>query len=474
MTNNIILNADSYKFSHMAKGQVHNFGQYPEHIIQQVSYIEPRVGGQFDTSVFFGLQAFIKEYLLTPITLRDVNEAEEILTAHGEPFDRMKWEYIIKQHNGFLPIVIEAVEEGTVMPTGNIQVQVYNSDPLCFWIPSWIETMLQRAVWYPSSVATLSREAKKIIKRGLDKSADSCDNLAFKLHDFGARGTTCHEQARIGGAAHLINFMGTDTVEALKFVRDNYGERCAGFSIPAMEHSSVSAWGESGEADAFANIIDQYGDKFKMIACVSDTYDFFNCVDNIWGDKLLQKVKAWGGTIVIRPDSGDPTITPVEGMKRLMAKVGHVVNSKGFYELPPFYRFIQGDGMNLESIATLDENCIAQKISTENLARGMGGGLLQSVNRDTLRYAQKLNEITVSSGFNMHTIPVCKNPKTDPSKASKKGKQMLIKDDKGNFTTISVHDNQNSCKNELNKVYENGMLCKEISFANVRKNAECA
>ena len=174
----LVTRTDSYKFS--------QFLQYPKGTTHVSSYIESR-GGE-DESVFFGLQAFIKEYLMTPITMNDVKRAEHLVQAHGLPFNRAGWEIIVNEYNGKLPLEIQAVPEGTVMGTRNVQVQVVNTDPRLFWLTSYIETALLRAIWYPSTVATKSRKMKVVIAKALEETSDVpvMDQLMFKLHDFGA------------------------------------------------------------------------------------------------------------------------------------------------------------------------------------------------------------------------------------------------------------------------------------------------
>ena len=190
-----ITRTDSYKFSQWV--------QYPKGTTHISSYIESR-GGELE-SVFFGLQAFIKDYLTTPITMADVNRAERVITAHGLPFNREDWEIIVNEHGGKLPVEIQAVPEGTVMETHNVQVQVVNTDPRLWWLTSYLETALLRAVWYPSTVATKSRKMKKVIAKYLHETSDVpvMDQLMFKLHDFGARGASSSETAMLGGICLL-------------------------------------------------------------------------------------------------------------------------------------------------------------------------------------------------------------------------------------------------------------------------------
>ena len=458
-----IIRTDSYKLSQWL--------QYPKDTTHISSYIESR-GGE-DESVFFGLQAFIKQYMLTPITMKDIDRAEKIVLAHGLPFNREGWEIIVNEHGGMLPVEIEAVPEGTVMPTRNVQVQVVNTDPRLFWLTSYLETAMLRGIWYPSTVATKSRKMKKIIAAALHKTSDVPvnDQLFFKLHDFGARGASSTETAMLGGMAHLINFMGTDTAEALVGVMELYNtEEVVGFSIPASEHSTITSWGRENEVKAFENMIDKFAGPGKLYACVSDSFNIYEAAGDLWGTKLKDKVIASGGTLVVRPDSGDPETVPVEVIEILMDKFGFTVNSKGFKVLPPYIRLIQGDGINEASLPRIIDNMIAKGFSIDNIAFGMGGGLLQAWNRDTLKYAMKASARRDTAGV-WHDV--FKDPISDHGKLSKKGLLGLIEAGgigPTNIITVPKYVADNG-SNLLRKVYLNGELLVEDTFANIRARA---
>lgn len=458
---NLILNTDSYKASH--------FLQYPPNTSYVSSYIEPR-GGDFDEIVTFGLQAFIKSYLLKPITKADIDEAEEVFAAHGVPFNRAGWDHILNKHGGYLPLSIEALPEGTVVKAGTAQVQVVNTDPTVPWLTSYIETALLRAVWYPSTVATLSRRAKRFIKNALEITADNPEaELPFKLHDFGARGATSAEAAGLGGMAHLVNFMGTDTVEGLMFARRFYGAPMAGFSIPAAEHSTITSWMRSGEVDAYRNMLTQF--PTGLVAVVSDSYDVWNAASNIWGDKLKPLVAGREGTLVVRPDSGNPIHTPIEVIERLGAKFGFETNSKGYRVLPSYVRVIQGDGMNINSIRDLLQGLETRGLSASNIAMGMGGGLLQKVDRDTCKYAMKASAAMVDNAWR----DVYKDPVTDQGKVSKKGVLAVVHDaDIDALRTIRKDDLFKYLDPRCNKmveVFRDGKLLVDTNFDEVRERA---
>ncbi|AJQ94172.1 nicotinate phosphoribosyltransferase [Gynuella sunshinyii] len=450
---NLILNTDSYKTSH--------FAQYPQGTEYISSYIESR-GGIYPSTVFFGLQMFIKQYLTTPITQADIDEADLICAAHGVPFNREGWSYILNTHQGYLPLEIEAVPEGAEVPTGNVMAQVINTDPACAWLTSYIETALLRAIWYPTTVATISRACHKIIAGYLNETADDLSSLPFKLHDFGARGASSEETVAIGGLAHLVNFMGTDSLSAIVAGRRYYGADMAGYSIPAAEHSTITSWGRDGEADAYRNMLNQFGGKNKVVAVVSDSYNLWAAIDDLWGGKLKNQVETMGGTLVVRPDSGNPVEVVPQAIEHLMAKFGSRTNSKGYRVLPDCVRLIQGDGVNPGSIKAILEAMKQQGISAENVSFGMGGELLQKVHRDTQKFAMKASAICINGNWK----DIYKDPVTDHGKRSKKGRLALTRKN-GQYQTVA-RDSIPASANELVTVFRNGQLITEYTFDQVR------
>jgi len=461
LAKNIILNTDSYKVS--------MFKQYPAGTTGVYSYIESR-GGRYDRTVFFGLQAFIKEYLLDPITQADIDIADEILTAHGEPFNRAGWQYILDKHNGYLPVVIRAVPEGTVVPVKNVLATIENTDPECYWLTTYLETALLRAIWYPTTVATQSHKIRAVILDYLEKTGDP-SLIDFKLHDFGARGVSSLESAAIGGAAHLVNFMGSDTVSGVLYAREYYDAGVAGFSIPAAEHSTITSWGRDGEVDAYRNMLNQFAKPGSIVAIVSDSYDIYNAVDNLWGEQLRQQVIDSGATVVIRPDSGDPDVVCRQLVQKLDAKFGSTVNSKGFKVLNNV-RLIQGDGVNENTIRTILGSFQAYGYSADNIAFGMGGALLQQVDRDTQKFAMKCS----SAEINGRWVDVQKDPATDPGKKSKAGRVSLWTSGGEYISAVDQPkgwtDKGMGWTNALEEVYRDGKLVKEITFEQVRANAK--
>lgn len=459
---NLILATDSYKHSH--------FLQYPPEARAISAYAEARLNDFSDEVLFLGLQPFLIDYLGTPVTAADVDEAEAICTAHGVPFNRAGWDAIVADHGGYLPIEIKALPEGIIAPAGVPLVQVENTDERMPWLPTFIETALLRAIWYPTTVGTLSWKCKAIIRAGLEKSSDDpAGQLPFKLHDFGARGVSSGKGAALGGMAHLVNFMGSDTLEGILAARRYYGADMPGFSIPAAEHSTMTSWGREREEAAYENMLDAFDGEGRIVAVVSDSYDLDAAVADIWGGSLRVKVSTRKGTLVVRPDSGDPIETPLRTVKTLWEKFGGTVNSKGFRVLDPHVRVIQGDGMNIASIARLVDRMVEEGLAIDNIAFGMGGGLLQQVNRDTLRFAMKANALKDADG---NWRDVSKKPATDPTKGSKAGRQAVVREN-GRLAAARL-DAIDTVRDELVPVWRNGEMLVRHSFAAVKTRSEAA
>lgn len=460
MLYNPILAADSYKASH--------FSQYPADTKALFSYLGPR-GGAYDKVVFFGLQYILDRYFSVPVTQAHIDEAEEVLLAHGEPFHREGWEIILREYGGKLPLAIAAVPEGSVLPNNVPWMTVESTDPCLAWLPSYMETVLLR-VWYPTTVATRSWQVKQIISAYLEETSDDpAGQLPFKLHDFGARGVSSEESAGIGGLAHLVNFRGTDTLTALRFARQYYGEPMAGFSIPASEHSTITSWGREAELEAYRNMLAQFGGNGKIFACVVDSYNLEEAVASLWGQQLREAVIGSGSMVVLRPDSGDPVDMALRTAKLLDATFGSTINSKGYHVLN-HVRIIYGDGINETTIRGICLNLKLHGFSIDNIAFGMGGYLLQMLNRDTLKVAMKTSAILRGDVWQ----DVYKDPVTDPGKRSHRG---CISTYRNQYTgevlveRIDVAQNRPELVNLMRLVWRNGDFLIRDSLQSIRQLA---
>ena len=456
---NPILNTDSYKTSH--------FLQYPPGTTHVFSYVESR-GGLYPRTLFFGLQAILKQELLRPITHADIAEARELLAAHGEPFNEAGWTRLVEKHAGRLPLEIRAAPEGLVVPVHNALMSIVNTDPEFFWLTSYVETALLR-VWYPTTVATISWHVRQMIAEALEKTADDpAAELPFKLHDFGARGVSSPESAARGGLAHLVNFKGTDTLAAIVAARDLYHAPMAGFSIPAAEHATITSWGRDGEYDAYENMVTQFGRPGKTFAVVSDSYDIYAAVDYLWGERLRQRVIDSGATLVLRPDSGDPVEIVAQTLALLAERFGYDLNGKG-YKLLRHVRVLQGDGVNPASIAAILARVIADGFSVANVGFGMGGALLQRLDRDTQQFACKASAVAIEGVWR----DIHKDPISDHSKRSKPGLLGLIANPTYETVRVDAQTFQPLAGgvNLLRPVYRNGALLVDDTLEAIRTRA---
>ena len=457
MLDNIILLTDSYKQSHW-KMQVPKL-EYLH------SYFEARSGGEFAETVFFGLQYLVNEYLSgVRVNQQMINEARAFCQGHfgtDDIFNLEGWQYILDKHEGRLPVQIRAVPEGTVVPESNVLLTIQNTDPNCAWLTNHLETILVQ-LWYPSTVATGSRELKKMLRDGLARSG-SPEKLPFMLHDFGYRGSTSMESAALGGASHLVNFMGTDTIAGIELLMNHYNSDMPGFSVPAAEHSTITAWGEDAETDAYRHILNRF--KIGLVSVVSDSWDIFNACENIWGRELRDDVICDGRTVVVRPDSGDPKTIVVRCLNLLGQRFGYEYNSKGYMVLPEYVRLIQGDGISRYSLPEIVDSIILNGWSLDNIVFGSGGGLLQDYNRDTSKYAMKCSYVVV----NGEGRDVYKRPASDPGKNSKRGMLKLVEGEDG-FETVGFYENDKP--DVMREVFRNGEVLIEDSLDLIRERTE--
>lgn len=480
---NLILCTDAYKYSH------HKF--YGVEMTKMISYLESR-GGKFSETVFYGLQIILKQYLEgIAITKEEVDEADEYLVGkfgvfgRDDVFDRSKFDYIVEKYDGKLPISIKAVPEGTVVGTKNVLFIIESLDEQCAWLTNFLESILLQ-VWYPITVATLSREVRKIVDSAFRKCTSYDDTtrdflVNFVLNDFGFRGVSSVQSAKIGGSAHLVNFDGSDTVIASKLIRDIYNTKTIfGKSIPATEHSIMTLKGEAGELEQMRKTLTLF--PTGVVACVSDSFHIFRACIQYWGDDLrdliLSRPAEPGNQLVIRPDSGNILRTLEEIFAILFDRFGYTVNDKGYKVLPPQVRVIQGDGVNLDSIVEIYALLDRLKISPENLALGMGGKLLQAgIDRDTNNFATKACSAIVD-GVEVEVVKAPTEMDADGKlhksfKQSKKGTPKLVKNDDGTYRTVVPSDaDYPLVKDELVEVFRMGEILVEWTFEEIRDRAK--
>ena len=460
---------DSYKLNH--------WQQYPEGTKKVYSYFESRIGATFPQTLFFGLQPILKDYLVGQVlTQQKIDQAAELAAYHfgsDKLFNRVGWEYVLNKHDGHLPLQIKAVKEGSLIPTNNVLMTVENTDENCCWLTNFVESLLTH-VWYPSTVATLSYNVKKNLQTWLNLCSDSNGefSLPYMLHDFGYRGATCNEAAEMGGMGHLLNFVGTDTIPAIVAAKEYYEANISttGFSVPATEHSVMTAEGKDGEEKIVARLLEQY--PTGILSIVADSYNIYNFVQNIipkFKEQILNRCSNDGkiSKLVIRPDSITPE-HPSPGsqvvwiLQQLEKTFGCTINSKGYKVLHPKIGVLWGDGISNIGIDDVCYLVTKNGFSIESLVFGMGGGLLQKVNRDTQRFAFKCS----AQYRNGEWIDIWKEPQ-DKSKSSKRGRLKLVKENNQYKTVPYIRGGY--FHNQLVEVFRDGELLQNYKWEEVRR-----
>lgn len=471
------MKGDSYKLSHHK--------QYEEGTTKIYSYLESR-GGDYPGTIFFGLQYYLKEYLNQTVTVDNLAEASPFAFKHfggREILNYKGWEYIVDKLKGKLPILIKAVPEGTYVPTGNVLMTIENTDPECYWLTNFVETLLMK-IWYPITIATNSFFCKRTLKESLERTGNPV-GLDFMLHDFGYRGVSSEETAALGGMAHLTSFKGTDTLAGILCAMQHYNSDVCGFSVPASEHSTMTAWGKDREDLAIMNMIESYPE--GIVSVVGDSYDIYSFCTRISKDPIKKAILERQGTFVVRPDSGDPLEVLNRVFDILWEGFGGTYNDKHYKVLDPHIRVIQGDGIDAAMIGSILKMLEAKKFSAENIVFGSGGGLLQKFDRDTCKFAIKASygekDITdprkkENTVYTSTVVPfnIQKNPITSSGKKSKAGMLKLAPSIQNGFITMSSAECTphmfNSYANMLVPVYQNGEILKEYTFDQVRERVK--
>jgi nicotinamide phosphoribosyltransferase len=458
------LRSDSYKLTH--------WRQYPPGTTEVYSYLESR-GGRFPQTVFFGLQPYLRSYLAgSVVTAEDVEAADRLAAAHfgrAGIFNRAGWMHIVQRHGGRLPVEIRAVAEGTPVPTHNVLMTIRNTDPACYWLTNFLETLLLK-VWYPTTVATLSGAIFRVLEAAMKRSGEDPGPANMMLHDFGYRGVSSEESAGLGGAAHLVHFRTSDTLIANMLLREHYSgpdtpaDWMPSTSVVATEHSTMTAWGRDHEIDAYRNVLTEYPQ--GILSIVVDSFDVYRAAKEMFGGVLREQVLARDGLLVLRPDSGDPVQVLLRLLPMLAERFGSTRNQAGYRTLDPKIRLLWGDGIGLESVERILGDILAAGWSAANLIFGMGGALLQKVNRDTQQFAFKCSAAIVNGELR----DVFKEPVTDPGKDSKRGKLALVRTARG-LETVHCPGNCEMQGDLLEPVFHNGEVLRHQTLDDVRTRA---
>lgn len=412
-----LVQTDSYKAAH--------FMMYPQNIKSMTAYMECR--GHLPESndqriVLFGIRYIIETLLFTKITLEDIREADAFFADHGVgatsyTWPRDLWISVVEENNGRLPFTIKALPDGSVIYPHVPFIEI-TAEGKYAPLVTWLETKLMH-IWSPTTTATKSRIVKDMLKAEFEATVDPefYFILDSRLHDFGYRGTSSQETAMVTGAAHLLSFNGTDTMPA-SWLATKWNEGLpVGESVLATEHSVMTSW--YNEKEAVRNLL--YKAKSgSIVSVVADSYSYSNFLYNILPE-IAPLAKEKNILFVIRPDSGNPVDAVLDALNAAEIAFGSTVNKKG-YKVLNGAAVIQGDGLDIQAITRVAEAVHYYGWSAQNVAYGMGGGLLQKQNRDTLKIAMKLSETIIHSGAMKMTVPVMKDPEGDSTKRSLPGR----------------------------------------------------
>lgn len=455
---------DFYKVGH-----VHQYPKGTELIFSNFTPRKSKMEG-VNYSVFFGLEYFIKKYLMDITEVGSAKAYSNFMTTtlgEGNYYDHMNELLEL----GYLPLAIYALPEGSVVPSGVPALVVYNTDPRFYWVPNMIETILSCTLWGPCTSATIAREYYLLLDQYARETSDQQWFVDYQAHDFSMRGMYGLEAATLSGAAHLQYFKGTDTIPAVLFNKVYYGKDFEISSVPATEHSVMSAGGKDDEFETYKRLITEVY-PHGIVSIVSDTWNLWNVVSD-YLPRLKTTILARDGKVVIRPDSGDPADIicgihktfgtsksyPGKGMIECLWDIfGGTINSKGYKELDPHIGCIYGDSITLDRAREICERLRLKGFASTNVVFGIGSYTYQYNTRDTLGWAMKATYAEI----NGQGRAITKNPITDDgTKKSHSGILKVIKVNGSHGYSYKVLQDQtweqfHQEDNELKLVFKNG------------------
>lgn len=487
---NPLLCLDFYKTVHAE--------QYPARLTKMVSYYTPRMSRLADTDkvAMFGLQAFIKEYLIDAFNENFFNRPlDDVLREYSRVLNctmgtgGIGEERIRQLHAlGYLPLQIRAVPEGVRTNIHVPQIEITNTHPKFVWLVNTIETMLSCSMWHTQVSAEVGYRYRQIVD---EYAAITCDNSVVRaklLGDFSMRGQESVESATKSSAAFCLSFLNTATVPAILWLEENYACRCenepVAYGAISTEHSVMcSNYAIDGDekTQIFRLLTEVY--PHQNFSMVSDSYDYWNLVDNILPE-IKSQVLEHDGCLAIRGDSGDPVEVVTKTVFKLWDIFGGTKNSKGYKVLDPHVKALYGDSITPQRCEAIYNILMENGFAISNVSLGVGSFSMQCLEtmdgdeksyapytRDTFGIAVKA---TYAEDENGNPIMIFKNPKTDSGhfKKSQRGCCCVRK----NYPNGDYHYTdgltwaQAQGDNELKTVFKNGKLLRVYTLDEVRSN----
>ena len=482
-----ILFHDGYKVSHRQ--------QYPQNTTMVYSNMTPRssrVSG-INEVVFFGMQYFIKKYLIEEFNTNFFNkDKQEVLHQYKRRMDTylgkdmVPVDHIEALHElGYLPIEIKALPEGSLVPLRVPMFTIKNTLPEFFWLTNSLETLISNVLWMPCTSATTALQYLKRFNKYADETVGNRDFVKFQGHDFSYRGLAGGEAALTSGAGHLLSFVGTDTVPSIDFLEQYYNTDCenelVGCSVPASEHSVMCL-----NADYNSLTPDEYSSIKRLItevhpngivSLVCDSFDFWGVLTKTLKD-LKPVILSRNGKLVVRPDSGNPVKivcgdpespvgTPEHkgAIQCLWETFGGNINSKGYMELDSHIGLIYGDSITLQRQEDILQGLKSKGFASNNVVLGIGSYTYQYVTRDTFGFAVKATAGIVDGKFR----EIYKDPKTDDgTKKSARG-LLRVEHENGRYVLYDRQNFEQESRGCLDTVFLNGIMTKETSLSEIRE-----
>jgi nicotinamide phosphoribosyltransferase len=477
---NPLLLTDGYKVDHRR--------QYPDGTTLVYSNWTPRksrIEG-VEEVVFFGLQYFIKKYIIEDFdTYFFKQPKEEVVKKYSRRINNYLGEnqvgtkHIEDLHDlGYIPMVFKALPEGTSVPIRVPMFTMYNTIPEFFWLTNYFETLLSAVVWLPCNSATIAKQYRKVLDKYAAQTSSIPEFVDWQGHDFSMRGMGGIEAAVTSAAGHLLSFTGSDTIPAVDFFEEYYNansdvELIAG-SVAATEHSVMCMGTTEGECETFKRLITEVYPK-GIVSIVSDTWDLWKVLTD-YLPQLKNEIVAREGKVVIRPDSGDPVDIicgnpngkneqEKKGVIELLWDVfGGTTNAKGFKELVPQIGAIYGDSITVARATAICERLKAKGFASTNVVLGIGSFTYQYNTRDTFGFAMKATYGEV----NGEGRAIFKDPITDDG--TKKSAKGLMKIDlvDGVYQLTDNVSWEEERKGELKEVFRDGKLLINQSLSEIR------
>ncbi|WP_055447707.1 nicotinate phosphoribosyltransferase [Lacinutrix mariniflava] len=477
---NPLLYTDGYKVDHRR--------QYPNKTTLVYSNWTPRMSRikDVDEVVFFGLQYFIKKYLIEDFETNFFNKSKaEVCKKYQRRINnylganQVGIKHIEDLHDfGYLPMVIKALPEGVSVPIRVPMLTMYNTEAEFFWLTNYFETILSTTLWLPCNSATIAKQYRKILDQYAKETSSVPEFVDWQGHDFSMRGMGGLEAATVSSAGHLLSFTGTDTIPTIDFLETYYNANSdtelVGGTVAATEHSVMCMGTNTGEQETFKRLISEVYPN-GIVSIVSDTWDLWKVLTE-YLPNLKEEVLARDGKVVIRPDSGDPVAiicgnpngkneAEKKGVIQLLWEVfGGKTNSKGYKELDSHIGAIYGDSITIDRATQICERLKENGFASTNVVLGIGSFTYQYNTRDTFGFAMKATYGEVDG----EGREIYKNPITDDgTKKSAKGLLKIVKEN-GSYTLVDQVSWEEEKQGELKEVYRDGKLLIDTSLTEIR------